>query len=67
MECRCNELTELIGKDAQDYINEHLRLVPFPEKTTNDFYNCPLTGITWYTDFDFSGVLRLINFYVIEP
>jgi hypothetical protein len=64
MKCKCKEIYELHGEDAQKYIGTHLEFVPFPGKTNNNFYKCPLTGITWYTEIDANGVLILINFYV---
>jgi hypothetical protein len=50
MACRCNEITELIGTDAEDYARAH-----FVEGETVDGgwstgYVCPLTGQQWVLD-----------------
>jgi hypothetical protein len=43
MECRCNEVTELYGREAGDYVSGHLQ-------ATDDRYTCPDTGRQWTLD-----------------
>jgi hypothetical protein len=43
MDCRCNDVTELYGREAGDYVTSHLQAV-------GDEFVCPDTGRRWRLD-----------------
>jgi hypothetical protein len=43
MDCRCNEVTELYGREAGDYVAGHLH----PDGAA---FTCPDTGARWELD-----------------
>ncbi len=55
MECRCPELTELYGSEAEDYVAGHL--LSEPEDAAG--FACPDTGKRWLLDYPESGQARL--------
>ena len=44
MDCRCNEVTELYGDEAEAYLADHL------QRTTDGTYSCADTGARWQVD-----------------
>ncbi len=44
MDCRCNEVNELHGDEAEAYLAGHL------QRTTDGAYTCPDTGARWHVD-----------------
>ena len=53
MICKCNELEEINGRDAQDYAFEHLNKL-LSGDNWETLYECPNTGIKWLEDFPHS-------------
>jgi hypothetical protein len=49
MNCQCNDLIELNGRKAQDYSDEHLKIVRVGNWEIE--YVCPETGIHWLMDY----------------
>lgn len=54
MECRCKELIELNGMEAQNYYKEHLKKISVDGQAWQITYQCPITGILWLADFPHS-------------
>jgi hypothetical protein len=52
MQCRCNEVTELYGREAGDYASGHLQ-------ATGNRYTCPDTGRQWTLDDSDAEQIRL--------
>jgi RHS repeat-associated protein len=55
MSCQCNEITEMDGRKAQDYAEEHLRKVRIGNWETE--FECPDTGIHWLMDYPHSELM----------
>ena len=53
MECRCHDLTELQGADAEEYAAGHLR-------ADGDAYVCADTGRRWQLDYPDGEQARLV-------
>jgi hypothetical protein len=49
MKCRCNELIEIEGWEANEFAEVHLKIVQI--KNWEIDYECPETGIHWLMDF----------------
>lgn len=52
MNCQCNDVKELNGRMAQDYAQEHLRIVRVGNWEIE--YECPDTGIHFLMDYPHS-------------
>ena len=55
MECRCMNVTELYGREAGDYVTQHLQ----PDDDGN--FVCPDTGRRWRLDDSDSEQTRLVQ------
>lgn len=53
-ECRCEEISELEGNDALDYIESHLIKIKVDGKKWEITFKCPLTDIMWLKDYPHS-------------
>ena len=53
MNCRCTEITELLGDEATEYAREHL--VETGKDATGWYvtYVCPITGTHWEKDYQY--------------
>jgi hypothetical protein len=51
MACRCNEVTELYGDEAETYAAEHLRRTETRTDALEESYSCPDTGAGWLLDY----------------
>lgn len=51
MSCRCNDVTELYGDEAERYAREHLRTDEVRGDTFEELLACPDTGAQWRLDF----------------
>ena len=51
MECRCNELTEAYGTEAEDYAREHLVSGEVRSDAFEEDLSCPDTGARFTLDF----------------
>ena len=49
MKCRCNELNEIDGWEADDYAKGHLNKIRVSNWEIE--FECPETGIQWIMDF----------------
>ncbi|MCZ2290046.1 MAG: immunity 27 family protein [Anaerolineales bacterium] len=54
MNCNCQNISELEGNAALEYIESHLSKIRVDGKTWQVFYECPLTGIQWVKDYPHS-------------
>ncbi len=55
MECRCPQLTELYGNEAEDYVAGHLLSEPDDDAA----FTCPDTGKRWLLDDAGGGQAQL--------
>ena len=51
MACRCPEITELYGDEAETYAREHLRTDEVRSDAFEEDLSCPDTGAAWTLDF----------------
>lgn len=51
MQCRCNDVTELYGQEAEAYAAEHLRADGVRSERFEERYTCPDTGKRWLLDW----------------
>jgi len=51
MTCRCNDVTELYGNEAEDYAGEHLRRAETRTEALQEGYTCADTGADWLLDY----------------
>ena len=51
MECRCNDVDELYGGEAEAYAAEHLRRDDLDSERFEERYSCPDTGRRWILDW----------------
>ncbi len=51
MDCRCNDVTELYGQEAEAYAGEHLRADGLRSDRFEEDYRCPDTGKRWLLDW----------------
>lgn len=51
MECRCNEVTEVFGHEAEEYAAGHLRSDGTRSDGFEEDYRCPDTGRRWLLDW----------------
>jgi hypothetical protein len=51
MECRCNDVMELHGQDAEDYAAGHLVRDETRDEALEERYSCPDTGKRWLLDW----------------
>ena len=51
MDCRCDSITELYGREAEDYAGEHLVRDETDTARFNERYSCPDTGTRWLLDY----------------
>jgi hypothetical protein len=49
--CRCNDFTELQGRDAEEYVDSHLRLESTDDEKLVERYVCSDTGMRWTLDW----------------
>lgn len=47
--CRCEDINELVGNEALNYIKWHLEI--FEEMNWQIIYRCPSTKIKWLLDY----------------
>lgn len=52
--CKCEEITELEGNEALDYIDSHLVKIKVDGKNWEITYKCPFTAIKWLKDYPHS-------------
>jgi hypothetical protein len=55
VECRCRQVTELYGSEAEDYVAGHLVSEPDDDAA----FTCPDTGKRWRLDYPEGGQARL--------
>jgi hypothetical protein len=72
MACRCPEVEELDGVEAQTYARNHLEKVHTDQVQWEIFYRCPVTAIEWLYHFPHSqlhcgGPPRLRRLDVLMP
>jgi hypothetical protein len=53
MKCRCNELVELLGVEAEQYAHSHLIKIRANGESWSIAYQCPETQIEWVMDFPY--------------
>jgi len=53
MKCRCNELFELVGAEAEEYAHKHLIKIRSNGVLWKIEYQCPETGMRWVMDFPY--------------
>ena len=51
MTCRCNEVTELYGDEAETYAREHLHMQEVRSDAFEERLTCPDTGADWLLDY----------------
>lgn len=51
MKCICQEITELKGNEADDYVKNHLQEISVDAENWQGTYECPLTGFKWLRDY----------------
>jgi hypothetical protein len=51
MACRCNDVTELYGDDAERYAREHLHTDEVRTEAFEELLSCPDTGARWRLDY----------------
>jgi hypothetical protein len=51
MACRCTEVTELYGAEAETYAREHLRMDEVNSDAFEERLTCPDTGSRWVLDY----------------
>jgi hypothetical protein len=51
MACRCNEVTELYGAEAESYAGDHLRRTETRVDVLEERYTCADTGSDWLLDY----------------
>ena len=51
MECRCDTVDELYGREAEDYAAEHLRRESLDSERFEEVYSCPDTGRGWVLEW----------------
>jgi hypothetical protein len=49
--CRCNDVTELHGDEAESYAREHLRTDEVRTNALEEDLSCPDTGARWRLDY----------------
>ena len=49
--CRCPELTELYGNDAESYARDHLRTDEVRSDAFEELLSCADTGTLWLLDY----------------
>ncbi|MBC7344077.1 MAG: hypothetical protein H5U03_01370 [Clostridia bacterium] len=55
MKCRCEELYEITGVEAEEYARKHLIKIRTNGVVWRIEYKCPETGIHWIMDFPYGG------------
>jgi hypothetical protein len=55
MNCRCNDVEVLDGREAQDYA-DHLRQLKVDPVNWETLYECPITGKHWLETFPQSNL-----------
>ena len=51
MSCRCDVVAELYGRDAEEYIDGHLRRDETRTEQLEEQFACPDTGRRWLLDY----------------
>jgi len=51
MSCRCNDVTELYGDEAETYAREHLVTDEVRTEAFEELLSCPDTGRQWRLDY----------------
>ena len=51
MDCRCDNVTELYGDEAERYAGEHLSRDETDMETFEERFACPDTGRRWLLDY----------------
>ena len=51
MECRCHEVTELYGREAEEYAASHLHRDETDTARLEERFSCPDTGSRWLLDY----------------
>ncbi|MFZ5909212.1 MAG: Imm27 family immunity protein [Chloroflexota bacterium] len=51
MKCKCREIDELNGRQAQDYAQDHLKKTRVDGQTWQIEYECPYTSVKFIMDF----------------
>jgi len=49
--CRCNDLTELYGEEAERYARDHLASDEVRSESFEEDLSCPDTGARWRLDY----------------
>jgi hypothetical protein len=49
--CRCNDVAELYGDEAESYAREHLRTDEVRSDAFEELLSCPDTGRRWRLDY----------------
>ena len=49
--CRCNEVDELYGREAEDYARDHLRAHRTDDEPLSERLSCPDTGRRWLLEY----------------
>lgn len=53
MKCRCEELSEIVGVEAEEYAHKHLIKLRTDGVLWTIEYQCPETGVHWVMDFPY--------------
>jgi hypothetical protein len=51
MACRCNEITEMYGAEAEQYAREHLHTDEVRTEAFEEYLSCPDTGARFVLDY----------------
>ena len=51
MACRCSTVNELYGREAEEYVSEHLRREETRTEELEEGFSCPDTGRVWLLDY----------------
>ena len=51
MNCMCQDISELEGNEALDYIENHLHVVHVTAEIPQTLYVCPITRLYWLKDY----------------
>ena len=51
MNCMCQDISELEGNEALDYIEDHLHVIDVNDEIRQTLYVCPITRLPWLKDY----------------
>ncbi len=57
MNCICQQISELEGNEALEYIEDHLEIIIVEPDIRQTLYECPMTHVHWLKDYPYSEYL----------